>query len=53
MEKEKELANVRGGSVSKTSKVKPKTSLAADAAFVLIKLGLAAGEVRRFIPWVR
>jgi hypothetical protein len=53
VEKKKELADARGGSRTKASIVKPKTSLAAVAAFVLIKLGLAAIEVRRFTPWVR
>jgi hypothetical protein len=53
VEKEKGLADARGGSRTKASIVKPKTSLAAVAAFFLIKLGLAAVEVRRFTPWVR
>jgi hypothetical protein len=51
VEKKKELADARGSSGSKASTVKPKTSLAAVAAFVLIKLGFA--EAERFISWVR
>jgi hypothetical protein len=53
VEKKKELAEARGGSRIKASKVKPKTSLAAVAAFVLIKLGFAEVEIRRFTSWVR
>jgi len=53
VEKKKELADARGGSRTKASILKPKTSLAAVAAFFLIKLGFAEVMVRRFTPWVR
>ena len=52
MEKEKGLADARGGSRTKASIVKLKTCLAAVAAFVLIKLGFAEVEIRSFTSWV-
>jgi hypothetical protein len=53
VEKEKGLADARGGNRTKASIVKPKTSLAAVATFFLIKLGFAEVMVRMFTPWVR
>jgi hypothetical protein len=53
VEKKKEDAEAWGASGSKAITVKLKASLAAVAAFVLIKLGFAEVEIRRFTSWVR
>ena len=53
VEKKKEDAEAWGASGSKAITVKLKASLAAVAAFVLIKLGFAEVEIRRFTSWIR
>ena len=49
----KEDAEAWGASGSKAITVKLKASLAAVAAFILIKLGFAEVEIRRFTSWIR